>query len=111
MNDERRHGPRRRALLLAELGLPGARPVAGLVYDVGNDGICLLCDPPPEIARRVPTPARPVRVAVAAPPMDLRFSAWLVNRRGCRFGMKFGAMDDNVRTFLRNCMHARPADG
>ena len=108
MSDERRHEQRRRALLLAEVDLPGTRPVAGLVYDLSEDGCCLLCDPPPETAHGgVPAPEWPLRVAVAA--MGIRFTAWLVNRHGCRFGMKFGAMDENARAFLRDCMRARPA--
>ena len=107
MNDERRNGQRRRALLLAEVDLPGARPIAGLVYDLGEDGCCLLCDPPPEIPSAQPASERPLRVAVAA--MGVRFTAWLVNRHGCRLGMKFGAMDENAKAFLRDCMRTRPA--
>ena len=107
MSDERRTGQRRRALLLAEVDLPGAPPVAGLMYDLGEDGCCLLCDPLPEIANGAPAPERPLRVAVAA--MGVRFTAWLVNRHGCRLGVKFGAMDERARAFLRDCLRTRPA--
>lgn len=110
MSDDRRNGPRHPALLFAELHFGDVRAMTALIYDLGADGLSLLCDPP--LDRMLCDGARGkravrVRVAVAAAE-DVQVSGRLLYCNGCRTGVKFEHADgDDARVLVRACLDQR----
>lgn len=110
MRDDRRNGPRHPALLFAELHFADVRAMTALIYDLGADGLSLLCDPPLDrVLCAGAQDKRAVRVRVAVAPVeDVQISGRLLYCNGCRTGVKFEDADgDNARVLVRACLDQR----
>lgn len=94
---DHRLGMRRRTQTVVEVcGRNGVR-TEGLVYNISQDGMFVVCEPPPDVNDSVD-------VYMPKGPKSVRIPGFVVHRNVNGVGMIFRHLDDSARALVHRCL-------